>query len=1020
MMTVTIRTFPNKLDRTIFELDTFEPGQSLNDILQSEIPNFRVMATPPIEVDRNGHRFLPNQWDEQLKEGDELDITVRPRDPVSLAYAIVAAVVAGVVVATQMAPQDNYSKTTPDGSPIYDVNAQGNQVRMMGVVPELFGTHGTFPCLINPPHRYYYDDSEYLLLMTMVSRGYLSLTNDDIQIGNTPIINYSGDIDTQIKDPGEDVTAHPAWRNMYTSPEVGSTSGGGGGIELEGAVNSIVAPQTSFSSNVLTIYQDLDGYKVPYWPPEWEDGNRLEIIDTQGAVSVTELDANGAWRESNSGRLAFFGKDLVLSSRRFGEYLQYPIGQTTQSDGETVTEYAMGVVDSVTVQEVAGVEFYVVNILDDSGYWVPVTDLPSGLRYTPLTLLGRDDGIYRVQSHTDKAGTLKKLYPNKEGTIIGWSSFGGTGAFTGVRVTTVDSLPGKPVGPIYACPVNEVTNEIHADLRFSEGIGYLNDNGDINGRTLRIMLQWREDENSEWKSQEFKRTGATKDQLGNTVKISLGKYCRPQFRAYRISGKANDTRTWDTVELVRLKAVLESKTNYPDGTTLAVRIRGTNALSRSAENKLFCTPTRMLHVPDGQGGWTGSDYNSRAGMVATNDIAPVLRYICHEIGLNDSNIGQAELLRLHDLWQGRGDRFAAQFDNKDTFWQANKRLLSVGYSVPTLEFGQIIPVRDEPRSTYDHMYQPDNMTGKGLSRKDELFKLDEPDGIEVEYFSEKTWKSETVLCLLPGDKGANPRRIKAFGIVDHQKAWQYGMRERRLARYVRTEYSWGTEMDGFNSRYLSYVALADDVPGYSQNGKLQNWQNVPGGTWLQLDKDVAWKNGETHWIALRKPDGRLSGPYQAIKLPGFNEVQIAGKLDFTPDLSGRQEFPYWMFGTGEEWSFPALVTSIKPQGTEKVSMTARNYDHRVYIDDDSIAPTVGNDPVLGMMLIASGNGDVITADRSVLCLKPGDKIHLNQTESDYQITSVSEQQLSISNLDGSAASLAFNQQPITITLTARG
>ncbi|MDF5410192.1 phage tail protein, partial [Vibrio parahaemolyticus] len=180
------------------------------------------------------------------------------------------------------------------------------------------------------------------------------------------------------------------------------------------------------------------------------------------------------------GRLAFFGKDPVLSSRRFGEYLQYPIGQTTQSDGETVTEYAMGVVDSVTVQEVAGVEFYVVNILDDSGYWVPVTDLPSGLRYTPLTLLGRDDGIYRVQSHTDKAGTLKKLYPNKDGTIIGWSSFGGIGAFTGVRVTTVDSLPGKPVGPIYACPVNEVTNEIHADLRFSEGIGYLNDNGDIN------------------------------------------------------------------------------------------------------------------------------------------------------------------------------------------------------------------------------------------------------------------------------------------------------------------------------------------------------------------------------------------------------------------------------------------------------------------------------------------------------------------------------------------------------------
>ncbi len=177
-----------------------------------------------------------------------------------------------------------------------------------------------------------------------------------------------------------------------------------------------------------------------------EDGNRLEIIDTQGAVSVTELDANGAWRESNSGRLAFFWQRSCAQFEKVWRIPSVSNWPNTQSDGETVTEYAMGVVDSVTVQEVAGVEFYVVNILDDSGYWVPVTDLPSGLRYTPLTLLGRDDGIYRVQSHTDKAGTLKKLYPNKEGTIIGWSSFGGIGAFTGVRVTTVDSLPGKPVG----------------------------------------------------------------------------------------------------------------------------------------------------------------------------------------------------------------------------------------------------------------------------------------------------------------------------------------------------------------------------------------------------------------------------------------------------------------------------------------------------------------------------------------------------------------------------------------------
>ncbi|EMI7303348.1 host specificity factor TipJ family phage tail protein [Vibrio parahaemolyticus] len=1018
-MTVTIRTFPNKLDRTLFEVDTFPAGQSLTDILQDQIPNFRVMATPPIEVLRNGRPFVPAQWDQVLAANDALDITVRPRDPVSMVIAVVAAVVAGVVVANSMAVPDSYNQTTPDGSPIYDVNAQGNQVRMMGVVPELFGTHGTFPCLVNPAHRYYYNDDEYLLLMTMVSRGYLSLTNDDIQIGNTPVSNYAGDIDTQIKDPGENVTAHPAWLNVYTSPEVGSTSGGGSGIELEGAVNSITPIKTKFNDKVLTLYQSLEGVAVPWWPVEWEIGQRIEISGTPGAQDITESHSYGGWRdEAGTDRLNYWSKAPALHNCRSGDYIQYPVAV---DNNDNVTQWAKGMIMSKFTGIENNVEFYAVRIANADGNFIPVSTVPNSARHAPIKFLGRDDGTYRIKDRTESNGTLNKMFPNQSNEMSSWfPRFSNYGQFENVRITAVESLPGKPVGPFFACPVNELTNEIRADIKFPEGIGYLNDNGSISSKEMRIMLQWREDDNSAWKNQEFKRSGATKDQLGNTVHINLGKYCRPQFRAYRITGQSNDTRTWDTIELIRLKAVLESKSSYQDGTTLAVRIRGTNALSRSAENKLFCVPTRLLHVPNGQGGWTGSNYQSRTGMVATNDIAPVLRYISHEIGLDDSNLGQDELLRLHALWQSRGDNFAAQFDNKDTFWEAIKRLLSVGYSVPTLEFGQVIPVRDEPRSSYDHMYQPDNMTGKGLSRKDKLFDLDEPDGIEVEYFSKLTWKSETVLCLLPGDKGANPRQIKAFGVVEHQKAWQFGMRERRLARYARTEYSWGTEMDGFNSRYLDYVALADDVPGYSQNGQLLDCRPIPGGVWFQLDQDITWQDGETHWLALRKPDGRLSGPYQAVKLPGFNEVQISGQLDFTPDLSGRQEFPFWMFGTGEEWSFPALVTGIKPQGTEKVSMTGRNYDPRVYLDDDSVAPLVGNDPVIGMSLAASGSGDALNADRSMLYFKIGDVVRLSATATEYQIRSVSSQQLRLNNQDGSPASLSFSQQPITLTLTARG
>ena len=140
------------------------------------VPSFKTMATPPITVTRNGELWTPADWDRvTIADGDQIEIVVEPKDPVTLVYVVIAAVVAAVAVAASVSVPDNYASTSPEGSPIYDANAQGNQVRLMGCVPEIFGRMGTYPCLINAPHRYYFDDEEYLLLMTMVSRGHVQL-----------------------------------------------------------------------------------------------------------------------------------------------------------------------------------------------------------------------------------------------------------------------------------------------------------------------------------------------------------------------------------------------------------------------------------------------------------------------------------------------------------------------------------------------------------------------------------------------------------------------------------------------------------------------------------------------------------------------------------------------------------------------------------------------------------------------------------------------------------------------------
>ncbi|WP_444922933.1 hypothetical protein ACJJH9_12170 [Microbulbifer sp. DLAB2-AF] len=95
------------------------------------------------------------------------------------------------------------------------------------------------------------------------------------------------------------------------------------------------------------------------------------------------------------------------------------------------------------------------------------------------------------------------------------------------------------------------------------------------------------------------------------------------------------------------------------------------------------------------------------------------------------------------------------------------------------------------------------------------------------------------------------------------------MQQRRIQGYRHTCYSFKTEMDGLNSRYLSYGALADDIPGYSQTGRVL----AVSGRLITLDAELEWGSG-THFLALRKPEGTLSSPYTATITSNISVVEI--------------------------------------------------------------------------------------------------------------------------------------------------
>ena len=202
---------------------------TVKDLLAREVRDFAPDKLS-VSIYTDGRKA---SWDTPLFDVEELKIIIEPQG-VEAAFAIVAAIVAVASVAYSLymmnrLKADNPAKTS-DTSTIYDVNAQGNKVRLQQVVPENFGLIKHFPDYLADKHTFYRRNKKYIDMILCQGAGWYDYKTDgsDIYIGNTPFSGYSrNDVRYQVFDPGADVSAngieegmHKCW---YSSTEVTSS-----------------------------------------------------------------------------------------------------------------------------------------------------------------------------------------------------------------------------------------------------------------------------------------------------------------------------------------------------------------------------------------------------------------------------------------------------------------------------------------------------------------------------------------------------------------------------------------------------------------------------------------------------------------------------------------------------------------------------------------------------------------------------------------------------------------------------
>lgn len=846
MTAVEIRVYPNQLDRDEYELLGCDAGMTLHEYLDANVPSYHVRPVPLFSALLNGGLLPFDCWSTtHFEVGDLVECVVEPKG-IETAIMVVIAVASAayaIYVANQPLP-DTYNSTTPKGSPIYDVNAQGNRPRLMGTVPVLFGRHKVFPDYLVPPRIEYINNEQYYYALLSVAAGSVSLGLDDIYIGDTNINTLGNDVSVQVFPPGASVAGNDAHRIMYSSVEVG-VNNGQSGLHVAG----MMAAESNVHWQISSSGGNIDN-----------DPKYLEKIGTIG------------------------------------------------DDGYGSPTYQY--VDWTILYDQNNTESVVNKVIE-------------------LTGAGANNGFYKVM--TDRlvgvGSRFHKLFSDLS-IDPSWTGFSGQSdghnsvSFNSYyRILDESARQGWWYGPFVAVPEGATTQKIELDFRFNEGLCYLDDAGNPQSRSVIVYIQYRNaDVGGSYTSISKTYTGSTLDQLAFTESISLPAGYRPEVRIRRVSFEPNDVQYKDKMEWTALRSELPSKKSYPEFTTMAIRIRGSDAVSNNSNNKIGCIPTGIHKTMDAN----GNVISARA----TRHISAAFMKIADDLGYD---IDLDALAVLHKKWLARGDAFDAVFDNATTAWKAMQQILAIGFSEPTLDFGKVIPVRDEARTLLNYQYQADNIL-PGTWKMDGSF-VDETahDGIEVEYLSSDSWKSETVLCALPGDAGINPERVRAFGITDKTKAYQFGMRKRATQKHRRIRHSFSTEMDALNSRYMSYDALGIDMPGYSQTGRVES----VSGRVLQLNQDLGWGTG-AHYIGIRRPDGTLSGPYQCVQGSDAGIVVINADLDFVPVFNGSHEPPYFMFGEADEWCIPVLVTEIKPTGTDKVKVVAFEYSPDVYLYDDVV------------------------------------------------------------------------------------
>ena len=312
-------------------------------------------------------------------------------------------------------------------------------------------------------------------------------------------------------------------------------------------------------------------------------------------------------------------------------------------------------------------------------------------------------------------------------------------------------------------------------------------------------------------------------------------------------------------------------------------------------------------------------------------------------GLPETFIDVEALSELHGEFEKQEITFDYVFNQGTTVEDAAKAIAAAGRCSLAYNGSKLTLIRDYCQGPPEALFSTENIIKDSFSWSSEMFDPTEPDAVEASYVETDSGQEHTTLFMPEGSLGNNVQKLSILG-VNSKKAWGEAAHKMRRLQLIRDTFKFKTGMEGYIPSIGATAMLSWDMESFGESGYVEE----QAGGWLVLSRNISVATGDVRaMLVLRRDDGSTMGPYQVLEVDsddgsGKYRAVLISEIDFDVDFFRTDKEPiHFVSWPGSDYSPPITtkiqIEKVEPSDDGTISITATNYDPKIY-EFDSVTP----------------------------------------------------------------------------------